>query len=64
MEARRIELEQMKRSQRRHAAQSAGISEDDWDGTVDAEFRVAGAQRYATRGRRSAPADADAVLRH
>ena len=64
MEARRVELEQMKRSQRRHAAQSAGISEDDWDGTVEsilaAEFRVAGAQRYATRGRRSAPADADA----
>jgi hypothetical protein len=42
MEARRVEIQRMKKSAQRKTAEAVGISEDDWDGTVesilDAEF--------------------------
>eukprot|EP01046_Picozoa_sp_COSAG06_P027594 COSAG06_NODE_2447_length_6864_cov_3.888101_3_plen_484_part_00 len=53
MEARRAELQGMKKSAQRKAAEAVGIDEDDWDGTVDsilaAETRAGGAQAYVTR---------------
>ena len=53
MEARRAELQGMKKSDKRRAAAAVGIDEDEWDGTVDrilaAEFRTGGAQAYLTR---------------
>jgi hypothetical protein len=54
MEARRVELQGMKKSAQRRAAAAVGIDEDEWDGTVEsilgAEFRAGGAQAYVTRG--------------
>eukprot|EP01046_Picozoa_sp_COSAG06_P074943 COSAG06_NODE_23172_length_700_cov_3.435940_1_plen_175_part_00 len=53
MEARRAELQGMKKSAQRRAAAAVGIDEDEWDGTVEsilgAEFRAGGAQAYLTR---------------
>ena len=53
MEARRAELQGMKKGDKRRAAVAVGIDEEDWDGTVDsilaAEFRTGGAQAYLTR---------------
>ena len=53
MEARRAELQGMKKGDKRRAAEAIGIDEEDWDGTVDsilaAEFRTGGAQAYLTR---------------
>eukprot|EP01046_Picozoa_sp_COSAG06_P035831 COSAG06_NODE_3891_length_4800_cov_100.142948_4_plen_180_part_00 len=53
MEARRAELQGMKKSAQRKAAEAVGIDEDDWDGEVDsilaAEFRTGGAQSEVTR---------------
>ena len=44
MEARRAELQGMKKSAQRKAAEAVGIDEDDWDGEVEsilaAEFPV------------------------
>jgi hypothetical protein len=52
MEARRVELQGMKRSQQRKAAEDAGIDEDDWDGSIEsilaAEFPEA-VQKSMTR---------------
>jgi hypothetical protein len=53
MEARRAELQGMKKGDKRRAAEAVGIDEEDWDGTVDsilaAEFRTGGAQKGLTR---------------
>ena len=53
MEARRAELQGMKKGDKRRAAEAVGIDEEDWDGTVDsilaAEFRTGGAQACVTR---------------
>ena len=53
MEARRAELQGMKKGDKRRAAEAIGIDEEDWDGTVDsilaAEFRTGGAQKGLTR---------------
>ena len=53
MEARRAELQGMKKSAQRKAAEAVGIDEDDWDGEVDsilaAEFRTGGPQSEVTR---------------
>ena len=52
METRRTELQGMNKTVQRKAAAAVGISEDDWDGTVEsilaAEFPE-GAQAYLTR---------------
>ena len=53
MEARRAELQGMKKSAQRMAAEAVGIDEEDWDGTVEsilaAEFRTGGAQKVAAQ---------------
>ena len=53
MEARRAELQGMKKSAQRKAAAAVGIDEGEWDGTVesivDAQFGGGGAQAYVTR---------------
>ena len=53
MEARRAELQGMKKKAQREAAEAIGIDEEDWDGTVDsilaAEFRTGGAQKTMHR---------------
>ena len=52
MEARRAELQGMKKSAQRKAAEAVGIDEDDWDGEVESILAVefpGGAQPEVTR---------------